>query len=123
MFCVSVGVWPQSVACESAALALGIMLHASKSWPRRLRAFSGRRLRSARPQSAGSVWFNGEPPLPQHSELYDVGIIGGGVVGCALANHLSTFHLRVALIESRWGPCHQPDSRGTLCWGEGLAWS
>jgi len=33
--------------------------------------------------------------------MYDVVIIGGGVVGCAVARELSSFELKIALIESR----------------------
>lgn len=35
----------------------------------------------------------------QHSAPFDVIIIGGGIVGCALARELSRYHLRVALME------------------------
>ena len=31
--------------------------------------------------------------------LYDVAIVGGGVIGCAIARALSRFHLRVVLVE------------------------
>ena len=30
---------------------------------------------------------------------YDVAIIGGGVIGCAIARELSRFHLKIALLE------------------------
>ena len=32
-------------------------------------------------------------------EHYDIAIIGGGVIGCSIARHLSRFHLKIILIE------------------------
>ncbi|MDW7659038.1 MAG: FAD-dependent oxidoreductase, partial [Bacillota bacterium] len=33
--------------------------------------------------------------------MYDVSIIGGGVIGCAIARELSRFRLSVVLLEKR----------------------
>ena len=35
------------------------------------------------------------------TEMLDVAIIGGGVVGCAVAYTLSRYHCRVAVLEKR----------------------
>jgi glycerol-3-phosphate dehydrogenase len=44
--------------------------------------------------------IGGSPPAPPGGRLgYDVVIIGGGIVGCALARELSRYELRLAVIE------------------------
>ena len=44
------------------------------------------------------TWTGVQPNAP---ETFDVVIIGGGIVGCAVARALTAFHLDVALVEAR----------------------
>jgi glycerol-3-phosphate dehydrogenase len=44
------------------------------------------------------TWTGTQPDAP---EIFDVVIIGGGIVGCAVARALTAFELNVALIEAR----------------------
>ena len=37
--------------------------------------------------------------------MYDVCIIGGGVIGCAIARELSRYHLRIVLLEKTSHVC------------------
>ena len=46
-------------------------------------------------------------------QLYDVLIIGGGVVGSAIARELSRWRLRIAVLEKESDVCTQTSGRNT----------
>ncbi len=53
------------------------------------------------PQSAPSPTSGGQPDAPDASEAVDVAVIGGGIVGAAIARALAGTRLEVALVEAR----------------------
>lgn len=52
-------------------------------------------------------------------KLYDVIIIGSGVVGNAIAREMSRYNLKIGVLEKELDVCNETSSkkfRGTSCW-------